>query len=67
MVVATADSTIIDSRYRDIDGNKEYINLIEDIYKYLRISSYDKCILVSFEDIFKINWRWLQINDDILK
>ena len=32
MVVATADSTIIDSRYQDIDGNWEYINLIEDIY-----------------------------------
>ena len=42
MVVATADSTIIDSRYQDIDGNKEYINLIEDIYKYLRISSNDE-------------------------
>ena len=31
-----------------------------------------KYILDSFEDIFKMkmssnNWRWLQINDDILK
>ena len=64
MVVATADSTIIDSRYQDIDGNKEYINLIEDIWGYLLMI---KCIFDSFEDICKINWRWLQINDDILK
>ena len=41
MVVATADSTIIDSRYQDIDSNSEYIDLIEDIFKYLRISSND--------------------------